>query len=178
VNDFQITVAPPTATVTAGMPATYTVTVTPTGAIPDTISLSCSSSLPTGATCTFPNGASIPNLNNGSAVTRQLVINTTARVTTPASLWKTGGPVYATWFPISGLALLGVGFGGKITRRRRALMALLLAGFIALIVFQAGCSSSRSSNITTGTPAGTYPLTITSTSGSASRTFPISLTVN
>src|SRR3989454_70364 len=88
VNDFQITVAPPTATVNAGTPATYTATVTPTGPIPDTISLSCSSGLPTGATCTFPNGASISNLNNGSAVTRQLVINTTARVTTPASLWN------------------------------------------------------------------------------------------
>jgi hypothetical protein len=178
VNDFQISVAPPTASVTAGMPATYTVTVTPTAAIPNTISLSCSSGLPTGATCTFPNGASIPNLNNGSAVTRELVINTTARVTTPASLWKTGGPICATWFPISGLALLGVGFGGKITCKRRGLLAPLLAAFISLIVFQAGCSSSRSTNITTGTPAGTYPLTITSTSGSASRTFPISLTVN
>jgi hypothetical protein len=178
VNDFQVSVAPPTANVTAGMPATYTVTVSPTGPIPNTISLSCSSGLPTGATCTFPNGASIPNLNNGSAVTRQLVINTTARVTTPASLWKRGGPVYAMWFPISGLALLGVGFGGKITRKRYGLLALLLAGFIGLIVFQAGCSSSKSTNITTGTPAGTYPLTITSTSGSASRTFPISLTVN
>ena len=178
VNDFQITVAPSTATVNAGTPATYTATVTPTGPIPDTISLSCSSGLPTGATCTFPNGASITNLNNGSAVTRQLVINTTARVTTPASLWKTGGPVYAFWFPISGLALLGVGFGGKITRKRYGLLALLLAGFIGLIVFQAGCSSSRSTNITTGTPAGTYPLTITSTSGSASRTFPIALVVN
>ena len=106
------------------------------------------------------------------------MINTTARVTTPASLWKTGGPRYAMWFPISGLALLGVGFGGKITRKRHGLLALLLAAFMGLIVFQAGCSSSRSTNITTGTPAGTYPLTITSTSGSASRTFPIALVVN
>src|SRR5207245_1761132 len=37
VNDFQITVAPSTATVNAGTPATYTATVTPTGPIPDTI---------------------------------------------------------------------------------------------------------------------------------------------
>ena len=178
VNDFSVAVAPATQAVNAGMPATYTVTVSPTGPIPNTISLSCSSSLPTGATCTFPNGASIPNLNNGSAVTRELVINTTARVTTPASLWKPGGPVYAIWFPISGLAVLGAGFRGKIARKRYVLLVLLLAGFIGLIVFQAGCSSSKSTNITTGTPAGTYPLTITATSGSASRTFPISLTVN
>ena len=62
--------------------------------------------------------------------------------------------------------------------KQRALLAMLFAGFIGLIILQAGCSSSRSTNITTGTPAGTYPLTITSTSGSASRTFPIALVVN
>src|SRR2546430_1845113 len=178
VNDFQITVAPPTATVNAGTPATYTATVTPTGAIPNTISLSCSSGLPTGATCTFPHGASITNLNNGSAVTPQRFVNTTARVTTPASLWKTGGPRYAMWFPISGLALLGVGFGGKITRKRHGLLALLLAGFIGLIVFQAGCSSSRSTNITTRTPPGNYPLTLHPTSRPTSRAIPNPLVGN
>jgi uncharacterized repeat protein (TIGR01451 family) len=174
VNDFQVSVAPPTATVSAGTPATYTVTVGPTGSIPNTISLSCSSTLPTGATCTFPNGASVSNLNNGSAVSRTLVINTTARVTTPASLWKRGGPLYAIWFPLPGLALLGVGVSNKITRKSRTLLVVLLAGFIALI---AGCGSSRSTSVTTGTPAGTYPLTITGTSGTATRTFPIELVV-
>ena len=82
--------------------------------------------------------------------------------------------MYATWFPLSGWALLGVGVGGKMARRRRALLAVMLTGFFALIVLQAGCSSSKSTNVTTGTPAGTYPLTITATSGSApaTRTFP------
>jgi uncharacterized repeat protein (TIGR01451 family) len=175
VNDFAISVAPPTATVAAGVPASYTVTVTPTGNIPETVTLSASGA-PSGGTSTFPNGASFTNLSSG-AQSRQLVVNTTARVTTPASLFPAGRPFYAAFFPVSGLALLGMGMGGKNSRRRRLLMAALLGVFFTLVVFQAGCGSSTSSSTTTGTPAGTYNLTVTATSGSATRTQQIVLVV-
>ena len=49
VNNFGIAVSPPTATVAAGIPASFTVTVTPTGNIPDTVTLSASGA-PTGGT--------------------------------------------------------------------------------------------------------------------------------
>ena len=95
----------------AGIPASYTVTVTPTGNIPETVTLSASGA-PSGGTATFPNGATFTNLSSGPQ-SRQLVVNTTARVTTPASLFPAGRPFYAALFPVSGLALLGVGIGGK-----------------------------------------------------------------
>jgi len=177
VTDFSIDVSPKTATVVAGTPASYTVTLTPSvngaNSFPDAVSISCSSSLPTGATCTFPNNASVSNLNNG-AQTRQLVINTTARVTTPASLFRHGGPVCAVWLPISGLALIGA---ARTQRSRRVLYGLLVVVCIALIAFQAGCSSSKSTSTTTGTPAGDYSITVTATSGTATRTQQIVLTV-
>jgi hypothetical protein len=182
VNDFSMGVAPATTTEVAGVPASYSVTVTPTQnsatAFPDTVALSVSSGLPTGATATFPNGASIPNLNNG-AQSRQLVINTTPRITT-GSLWQGSGLGYATWLPVSGLVLLGVGIGGmgkKMSRQRRGLLGVILGGFFALILLQVGCGSSKSKPITTGTPAGTYSITVTATSGSATRTQPIQLVV-
>ena len=100
-----------------------------------------------------------------------------ARVTTPASLFPVGRPFYAALFPISGLALLGFGIGGKKSRGRRVLLTLLLGGFFSLIVFQAGCGSSSSTSTTTGTPAGTYNLTVTATSGNATRTQQIVLVV-
>jgi uncharacterized repeat protein (TIGR01451 family) len=173
VNDFAILVSPTTTTVAAGVPASYTVTVTPTGNIPETVTLSASGA-PSGGTATFPNGATFTNLSSG-AQSRQLVVNTTARVTTPASLFPAGRPFYAALFPVSGLALLGAGIGGKKSRRR-LLMAALVA-FFALVMFQAGCGSSSSSTTTTGTPAGTYNLTVTATSGSATRTQQIVLVV-
>jgi hypothetical protein len=140
VNNFSVAVSPPTATVAAGIPAPFTVTVTPTGNFPETVTLSASGA-PTGGQMTFPNGTSFTNLNSGPQ-SRQLVVNTTARVTTPASLFPIGGPFYAALFPVSGLALLGVGIGGRKSRRQRVLMAALLSCFFALVVFQLGCGSS------------------------------------
>ena len=175
VNDFSISVSPTSVTEAAGIPASYTVTVTPTGNIPNTVTLSASGA-PTGGQTTFPNGSSFTNLSNG-AQSRQLVVNTTARVTTPASLFPAGRPFYAALFPVSGLALLGFGIGGRKSRRRRVLMAALLGCFFALVVFQVGCGSSSTSSTTTGTPAGTYNLTVTATSGSATRTQQIVLVV-
>ena len=175
VNDFNLSVAPATATVAAGVPATYTVTVTPTGAgLPATVSIGCSAGLPTGATCTETTNP-IPNLNNGAAST-VLVINTTARVTTTTRLWEKGGPVYVSWLPISGLALLGAGIS-RVTRKRRILLGMLLAGFLALVLFQAGCGSKAIVSTTTGTSAGTYVVTVSASSGSAIRTFPVTLVV-
>jgi uncharacterized repeat protein (TIGR01451 family) len=175
VNNFSVAVSPLTATVPAGIPAPFTVTVTPTGNFPETVTLSASGA-PTGAQLTFPNGTSFTNLNSGPQ-SRQLVVNTTARVTTPASLFPIGGPFYAALFPVSGLALLGAGIGGRKSRRRRVLMTALLSCFFALVVFQLGCGSSSTTSTTTGTPAGTYNLTVTATSGSATRTQQIVLVV-
>jgi uncharacterized repeat protein (TIGR01451 family) len=180
VNDFTVAPAPgsPTSvTVPAGVPAAYNIQVTPTGAIPNSVTLSCGAGLPPSpAACTFTDGASITNLNNGPQ-SRVLEITTQARVTTTTGLRRNGGPLYALWFPVSGLALVGVGFRGKLSRRRRVLTAAILAGFFALVLFQAGCGSTSSITTTTGTPAGTYTVTVNAKSGSITRTVPIQLIV-
>ena len=171
VNDFGISVSPAAATVTAGAPAAYTVTVKPTGGIPASVSLSCGSGLPSGAACTFTNNP-IPNLSNGPQ-SRSFEITTQARVTTPGSLFRPG-QVYAFWFPVSGLAVLGAG----ISRKRRLLLGVFFATVLGMIVLQAGCgSSSGGGSTTTGTPAGTYTITINATSV-ATRTTTVQLTVN
>jgi len=181
VNDFKITAAPATATVPAGVPAIFTATVTPSSnsGFPDSVSISCGSGLPTGATCVPGNNNPIPNLNTG-AQSSQLVINTTARVTTTTDLRHGGGsgvPFYATLLPVSGLALLGVGLGGKRSRQRRLLMGVFLGGFFALILFLQGCGSTSTTTTTTGTPAGTYSVTVNAASGNATRSTVVTLVV-
>ena len=174
VSDFSISLAPATVTVPAGTPATYTVTVTPAGAFPNSVSLSCTSGLPAATTCAFTNNP-VPNLTAG-AQSSVLNVNTTARPPTTAAKSRSGGLSYATWLPIAAIALLGLKVGGS--RKRLILTTGMLIGFFALILFQAGCGgSSTTPAATTGTPAGTYSVTVTGTSGSASRTTTLQLVV-
>jgi hypothetical protein len=180
VSDFLISVPTPSVTVPAGTPASYSVLVSPGGGpFPDTVTLSVSGTFPAGVTQSFPNGGSV-DLSSG-AQSRLLVLNTQMRVTTPASLWRRGGVIYAALIPLSGMALLGVGLGslgtGRRGSRRRLLMQALLGAFLTLVLFQAGCGTTASTPTTTGTPVGNYLFTVTGTSGPVSHTQQIFLNV-
>jgi hypothetical protein len=176
VNDFAIQGTPATVKVSAGNEATYTIQVQPStsGAagniFPDSVSLSCGT-LPANAQCAWSGSNPVPNLNNG-AVTRILNIKTAPHTTTPASLFRTGGPLYALWLPIGGLALLG-----GVSRRRRWLLAGLLTILLGTISFLPACSSSPNTSLSGGTPAGTYTVNINATSGTATRTTSVQLIV-
>ena len=173
VNDFNLTVTPSTATVPAGVPAQYTVTLAPTGIFTGTISVACSSGLPTAATCTETT-PSFQNLNG--SVSTDLIINTVARVNTTTHLSPRSVLFYAMGLPIFGMTVLGVSMG-RVSRARRAVMGLLLGGFFLLIALQSGCGSSAPVTTTSGTPAGTYVITVSATSGSATRMQTVTLVV-
>ncbi|HXW90083.1 MAG TPA: SBBP repeat-containing protein [Terriglobales bacterium] len=174
VNDYNIGVSPNYATVPAGVPATYTATLTPTGNIPNNVSITCSAGLPNGATCTEVPPSPVPNLSNGP-VSFLLVINTTTRVTTTTDKGKRGGPLYATWLPLSGLALLSMGMRGS-AGKRRWLVGFLVVASLSLVFFPVGCAKS-SVTTTSGTPAGTYIVTVSATSGTATRNVIVTLVV-
>lgn len=174
VNDFTLTTAPTQTSVVAGVPATYTATVTPTGNIPASVSISVSG-LPSGGSSSIANNP-ISNLSNGPQ-SRPIIINTTPRTTTTTQLKQDGRIFYALWFPVSGLAFMSFGLGKKSSARRRVLAGLLLSGFFVLVLFQASCGSKGTTTTTTGTPAGTYNLVVSATSGSASRTSSVTLIV-
>ena len=181
VNDFSLQVGPATSyRACRCCRTTFTATVTPTAnnGFPGSVSVSCTSGLPTGVTCLPGANNPIPNLNTG-AQSVQLVLNTTTRVTTTTQLRGIGhAPFYALFLPVSGLAMLGISLGGKTSRKRRCLMMLLLGGIFALVLLQPACGSSNHTSITSGTPAGTYPVTISATSGTnATRTALVTLVV-
>jgi hypothetical protein len=74
------------------------------------------------------------------------------------------------------MVVLGLRAGSK--RRSRLLGLLTLCVLLALVLLQPSCSSGGKTPPTvSGTPTGTYSLTVTATSGSFTRTVPFSLTV-
>jgi hypothetical protein len=80
--------------------------------------------------------------------------------------------------PVGGLSLLGLGVGAGV-KRRRWLAGMLLGLVAGLILLQAACGSSGSGTTTTGgTPAGTYTVTISASSGSDSHNQRVTLIVN
>jgi len=174
ITDFTISASAP-ATVTAGQPTSTKITLTPLPTYTASVSVT-QSGLPTGASGTFSPVSPI-NLSGTSPMSTTLSISTTARPVTTGSLLR-GHFLYAAWLPVGGLSLLGLGVGAGCKRRRWLAGALL--GLIAgMILLQGACGSSSSSTTTSGgTPAGTYTITITGSSGSVSHNTTVLLTVN
>jgi len=173
VNDFAISVQPPSVTIKAGETASFVATLSPLPQYASAITMS-QSGLPTGATGTFT--STTVNLGSGPATTT-LNISTTPRPVSSGSLLHSS-PMYATWLPVGGLSLLGLGVGAGF-KRRRWLAGLLLGLLAGVILLQAACGNSSSSTTNTGgTPAGTYTIVIKGSSGSASHNQNVTLIVN
>lgn len=174
ITDFAIGVAPTSVTINAGESTSFVATLTPNPTYASTITMS-DSGLPSGATGTFTSTSVA--LSGSSPGSTTLNISTTARPVTSGSLFH-GGPLYAAWLPIGGLSLLGLGVGAGV-KRRRWLAGTLLGLLAGLILLQAACGGSSSSTSPTGgTPAGTYTIVITGSSGSASHNQHVTLIVN
>jgi hypothetical protein len=174
VADFKISAPSSTspASISAGQSATATITGSSLYGFAGAVALTCSvSPAPSLAPTCSLNPASISP--SASGATSTLTVNTTgptASLTRPV-LRHDLRPLYALLLPILGCAFLGIGLapGG---RRRRRLLGFLLAGLLAAsLTFQVACGGGASSSGgggrgTPGTPAGTYTVTVTGTSGS------------
>jgi hypothetical protein len=168
---YTMQINPASQTVVAGLPATYSVTVSPLPLFPAAVSLSCSS-LPTGATCNFTTKSLVLNGPQSTV----LNITTTAQPVPVADSRPGRRSLYAMWLMVPGLALWGLGARGK-RRRRWLLIWLGLCVVCALISLLPACGHPTPQPTVSGTPSGTYPLTVTATSGSFTQSVPFTLTV-
>ena len=169
-SDFAVSASPNSETIAAGQTASYTVTLNPMPVYSAAISLSASG-IPSATTATFAVNSLTPN----GPVSTTLSLSTTARLLPTASLRLGGGRFYAFWLAMPGLALFGLGTAGK--HRRRIFGGLSLCILFALVLLQPACKGSTQTTPVSGTPAGTYTITITATSGTLTHTYFVSLTV-
>jgi hypothetical protein len=156
----------------AGDTAFYTVQLTPVPIYQSDITLSCSN-LPAGASCNFSNSPA--KLVSTSGVTSLLSVTTTPRpiVTPAASLLRR--QFYAIWLAIPGLAFFGL--GRQNGRRRRGIAMCMLGVVFALLLLIPACSHTTTQPPASGTPAGSFTITVTATSGSDVKSQAIGLSV-
>lgn len=176
VNTFKLTALRSNNTVVAGNPASYPIQLTPLNSFTASISIACSSGLPGGGTTCTPSTNPV-TIQGSSPSTVTLVISTFPRVTTTAGLQPAGKMIYAVWLPVAGLAFIGLGVGSRLPGGRRVLGGLALLAVLTLVLLLPACGGHSSSTTTTGTPAGTYTINVSATSGSFSQTTPITLVV-
>jgi hypothetical protein len=173
-SDYSVTVSPSGQSVAAGGIGQYSVQVSPSEVFAGTVALTCSS-LPTGASCHFANSSL--TFNGGNTATTLSVL-TTAQPATTVDASPLRHPFYALWLMVPGMAIWGLGGAGK-TRLRRMLGRFAVFLFLILALFLPACSHKNSTPpVPSGTPSGTYSLTVTATSGTFSRSAPFQLTVN
>jgi uncharacterized repeat protein (TIGR01451 family) len=173
-SDFSLSVSPKNQTLSAaGATAIYTVALAPLPVYAANISLGASG-LPTGAGFSFTPNSTISGLPAGPS-TATLNVTTTARPITTANSRTKRGPIYALWLVMPGMALLGWGAGSD--RRRRLAGAALWCVLFGIIALQAACGGTKTPTTVSGTPAGTYTITVTATSGTLSHNTTLTLTV-
>ncbi len=186
--DFSLSSTPTSATVTAGGSATYKLSITPANGFNKTIALSCTGA-PALATCSVSPPSVSPN--GTSAATATVTLTTTApTMTAPRGPFAlppfVSVPPRNLWITFAALLLLVVAAswarrGGDHrsplqVRRRKLALALALATVLVWV----GCGGGPGPTVThsSGTPAGTYALTLTGSSGSLSNSTTVSVTVN
>ena len=169
VNPGILSATPSSQSVAAGSSATYAIK---DSSLANAYTLTCTG-LPTGASCAT---VSVPANSTAS-----LVITTTSRtlgVLPPHANRRIRIDLRPEFLALLGMALLAA----LVIRKRRTMRLIPVGVFALLILLAAGCgggggSSGGSTVNPNGTPAGTYAITVTGTSGGSTQVTLITLTV-
>jgi hypothetical protein len=174
-SDFTLTIQPPSSTVAAGDTAQFVLTVASEGGFSQPVTLLCSG-LPKSASCESTSNTVTPS---SSGTTMNVLITTGVRalvptvppirLVPPSTIRIIGASLVLLLVSLLTMALVDRG-----TPRRRAVPALGLA--MAMMVLALGCGGNQTSG-PTGTPVGTYQVSIVGTAGTLQHTATVTLQV-
>ena len=177
-SDFSTSASPTSATVAAGQSATYTLSLAPVEGFNQAVNFSCSGA-PSESTCLSP---SPTTLDGTHATAATFTVNTMARASAWPLVWswplgggRRAGVELALW--VLALATL-VALVCRTRWQRR--WQLSIPPFALLVALWASCGGggTKTPASNAGTPAGTYTLTLTATSGSLTHQTTVNLAVN
>jgi hypothetical protein len=171
---FSMSITPSSQSVLAGQTAQYMVQLSPQGPFGANVSLTCSG-VPAGTACNFSSNT-VTFAGGTSSASAALNLTTTPQPVTAASAGTWRSPMYALWLVLPGMALLGLGGGKRFSSRWLGLFVLPM--LLGLLLLLPSCSSGKTLPQVSGTPSGTYSMTVTATSGTFSQTVPFQVTVS
>lgn len=165
-SGFTLTASATSVSVTKGTPATFGVTVTTSSLFTGTIQLSCT---PTGSTTCTIAPPSITVVSGTTSYPATVTVNVPAGNTITVTGLIKPGRLLATLLPFGGIGLVLAG------RRRRWLLMLGLAVWLALGMVACGGSSSSSSS---GSSSPQVTITATPQSGGSAQAVAVALSVS
>jgi beta-lactam-binding protein with PASTA domain len=175
---YALSASPSSLTIKSGSTGSTVITLTPTGGFTGTVDFACGT-LPALVTCGFaPASLTVPS---SAPLTTTLTIGTTGTATASLRNSPAGGALPGI---LAALILLPLGLTRRILRTRKAggpwlACLLLLAGATlasAGLLGTTGCGGGFMSS-TSSTPAGTYTIPITVTSGGTTVPLNLSITI-
>ena len=151
--------APSQSNISPGSSSQATITVASANGYSGSVTLSCSIApqVTPAPACSF--GTTSPVTVTASGGSATMTFNTVG----PSAALVRRNALYALWWPTLGLALVGMRFGSRGSRKQRWLSYFLLWILLAGLIMIPACGGSNNSGGggSGGTPAGTYTVTIT-----------------
>jgi subtilase family serine protease len=170
--DFSLTPQPPFSSVSPGGSAAYTVAVAAIDGFSGKVNFACSITAAAGVTCT----ANPSSVAVGGSTT--ITVSTTALVPpTPSGRSFRPWPIVVLFSLFLALSAALLAYSKPVQIGRRFVFGTIFMGLILVALMPAGCGGGGGGGKASGTPAGTYNVTITGTSGSLSHTVSVILTV-
>jgi len=178
-TDFSLSVSPATATINAGQSATYTLAVLPSEGFNQAVSLACTGA-PKAGTCEI--SSALMTADGSNATQAYVTVLTTARTSvTPRPPRRFSAPDrrIPPWplFLLCSLLILAMLVSTLIRPRRPAWITIGALLFLAFWWTACGGGGGSTPRLPSGTPPGTYTLTLTGTYSTVVRTTCVTLTV-